>query len=783
MSEAQTPSSTGTPVSTPTSNRNNNRRNKKKKNQHNDQGPKFQGATPDFGAVFVLGDETSEGRPSSFKKAVVAAEVYVAATYPSSAKVLCSLFDDESSLPTLAPPPEPVGEDADNELRRVMYMERYNRHLTKSEQLTNTLHSLFTIIWGQCSPGIQSRIRSSIQYLIKKEEGDCAWLLEEIRKVMFNFTNGRYRLKTLLEGKMEILRFQQGRLPTFEYFEKYLEKVHGYERGGGSFGQEKSILAFVDEYDVAVINAKPGRKPVPPALPPFRSFGDGQESMSRDEVGNLLDPYEKYVDNMRKHLASLKRWEKKERKYLEMRAQVARDIYLGYMIIHNASDHHFGELKYGLHQDFLTGSNNFPDNAEDALRLLSNFTPKKSKNHSHSRRNNNVSVDNEVSTTTTSNVTTEPAVSLYQTDAIVKGKDGKSYSKVECWKCGAFGHYRDQCPTNVQLAQTVVSSASDDGDNGNYELNYYQADDRQLIPSSNVTPAYHRILLDSGSTINTFKDRELVNDLHTVNDGLVVLTNGGTTPYTEKGTFGAMKNVWFHSNGLENIISLALLQEVAKVSYDSSADAAFVATFTSGHVWRFKQTVNGLFIYEHVNKNNTTNENVLDYCLISTVGDNEKQFHRREVEAAQKAGKLYRLLGRPSRRTFQNAISNGLIQNCPVTIEDVHRYFDIYGSDVATLQGKTKNVQVRDQWHHYRAHYHHQSFDIIGISPYVSTSSTSKEYRFSTLYHLSYISALPPNSSIVRSEVYWNSSNKFVEFMKPVVSALTSSEVTVSLSA
>ena len=129
MSEAHAPSSTGTPVSTPTSNRNNNRRNKKKKNQHNDQGPKFQGATPDFGAVFVLGDETSEGRPSCFKKAVVAAEVYTAATYPSSAKVLGSYFDDEPSLPTLAPPPEPVGEDAENELRRVMlrrvmYMER-----------------------------------------------------------------------------------------------------------------------------------------------------------------------------------------------------------------------------------------------------------------------------------------------------------------------------------------------------------------------------------------------------------------------------------------------------------------------------------------------------------------------------------------------------------------------------------------------------------------------------------------------------------------------------------
>ena len=260
MSEAA-PSPTDTPAPASTSKHNNGRRNKKKKNQQNDHVVKFQGATADFGAVFVLGDETTEGRPSSFKKAIVTTEVYVAATYASSAKSLGSLFHDEPSLPTLAPPPEPVGEDADNELRRVMYMEKYKRYLTKSEQLTNTLHSLFTIIWGQCSPGIQSRIRSSFQYLIKKEEGECAWLIEEIRKVMFNFNNGRYCLKTLLEGKLEILRFQQGRLSTFEYFEKYLEKVHGYERGGGSFGQEKGILDFVDEYDVGVINAKPGKKP------------------------------------------------------------------------------------------------------------------------------------------------------------------------------------------------------------------------------------------------------------------------------------------------------------------------------------------------------------------------------------------------------------------------------------------------------------------------------------------------------------------------------------------
>ena len=170
----------------------------------------------------------------------------------------------------------------------------------------------------------------------------------------------------------------------------------------------------------------------------------------------------------------------------------------------------------------------------------------------------------------------------------------------------------------------------------------------------------------------------------------MVLTNGGATKYANRGKFGPLENVWYHEAGLENIVSLALLKQVANVSFDSSRDSAFVATFSNGQVWRFEQTVNGLFIYEHVHTTKVTNENVFDYCLISTVEVNEKQFHRREVEGAVKAGDFYRRIGRPSRRTFENAIKSNLFQNCPITIDDVQRFFEIYGPDVATLQGKTK---------------------------------------------------------------------------------------------
>ena len=102
------------------------------------------------------------------------------------------------------------------------------------------------------------------------------------------------------------------------------------------------------------------------------------------------------------------------------------------------------------------------------------------------------------------------------------------------------------------------------------------------------------------------------------------------------------------------------------------------------------QANNEWSFYLRARKKKITNESVLDYCLISTVGDNEKQFHRREVEAAQKAGKIIPFTWQAVSSNIPEYHFNNLIQNCPVTIEDVNRYFDIYGSDVATLQGKTK---------------------------------------------------------------------------------------------
>ena len=47
-------------------------------------------------------------------------------------------------------------------------------------------------------------------------------------------------------------------------------------------------------------------------------------------------------------------------------------------------------------------------------------------------------------------------------------------------------------------------------------------------------------------------------------------------------------------------------------------------------------------------------------------------FSNRQIQLADLARKLNRMLGGPDNKTFQSILCNNLIINCPVTIDDAH---------------------------------------------------------------------------------------------------------------
>jgi hypothetical protein len=83
-----------------------------------------------------------------------------------------------------------------------------------------------------------------------------------------------------------------------------------------------------------------------------------------------------------------------------------------------------------------------------------------------------------------------------------------------------------------------------------------------------------------------------------------------------------------------------------------------------------------------------------DLCL-STVEERESLYSRKQVRRALEAGEYLRALGYPSLHDAVNLVRDGNVHNVPFGIEDVPRFFDIYGAQIPALRGKTTRRHVK----------------------------------------------------------------------------------------
>ena len=218
-------------------------------------------------------------------------------------------------------------------------------------------------------------------------------------------------------------------------------------------------------------------------------------------------------------------------------------------------------------------------------------------------------------------------------------------------------------------------------------LQFAQANStKNLIPSS-------WILLDSQSTVSVFKNRHLLTNIRPSDRPLRVHTNGGTQMSSDIGTVKNFGDVWFNSESLANILSMAKVRKKCRITMDTSVEASMNVHRRDGTIMKFREYRSGLYYFDagasappaEPNDTSTTS----DYLFLNTVENNKQAHTRREIERADRARALYKMIGRPSEQEFVDILQKNLIRNCPVTVDDAKRALQIYGPDTATLKGKT----------------------------------------------------------------------------------------------
>ena len=123
---------------------------------------------------------------------------------------------------------------------------------------------------------------------------------------------------------------------------------------------------------------------------------------------------------------------------------------------------------------------------------------------------------------------------------------------------------------------------------------------------------------------------------------------------------------------------------------DSGVERSMNVHRLDGSIMKFTEHESGLYVYNP----NVTNPSVIGYSMLSTVAAQKKLFTPRQLQDADAARDLYRMIGRPSAADFQTILRRGFIRNCPVTPADARRADIIYGPDIATIKGKSKRREA-----------------------------------------------------------------------------------------
>jgi hypothetical protein len=250
-------------------------------------------------------------------------------------------------------------------------------------------------------------------------------------------------------------------------------------------------------------------------------------------------------------------------------------------------------------------------------------------------------------------------------------------AKMKCFNCREKGHPTKSCPKNAKKEDEE------------------EEDDEP--PMARMTVAcsatsrnkrlhdYFEVCLDNGSQVSIV-DSRLLNNLRTARRTYRSM-NG--IAHTERiGYLEGFFNCQACASCPTNIISMARVEDIYPLTY-SQGESITIHMDDRDLVFKCRE---GMYVADFSNwiveDEERMKEVHTDLCL-STVEERESLYSCKQLRKALEAGEYLRALGYPSMNDAINIVRDGNVRNIPYGVEDVRRFFDIYGAQIPALRGKT----------------------------------------------------------------------------------------------
>ena len=473
------------------------------------------------------------------------------------------------------------------------------------------MQRVFALILGQCSDTIKNRIRSDQQWVTIDAKCDVIRLLTLIRDSLHQNAANLDKTHAMIEADERLNRFRQGdRMTVYEYREKLKSLIDIYAAMGGEPGTtETRISEFMD----------------------------------------------KLSTNNR-----------------QIAKEVARDHYLGMMLIIKADRKRYGGLIANLKNLHNQNIQGYPTNSQQAYQMLVDYVPMSNttSNDHHGGGMSYMQHDESKSVDTMSRSTTRSG----QGGSRNGGRGGRR-GRGEFRHNGEASHLSEAIPNDSESSEPYFVFAAHDMRNGE---SFISSNGPSSLPDT-------WLLIDSCSTVDIISSSNLLHGIHRVSPPIRIRCNAGITTLNQMGYLGDYPHpVWFNPDGGANIMSMYNITQQYHLSMDSQDANAILMHHNDGNVTEFTPSAHGLYKYALSN-----NESISGFwSCIQTVSDRKEHYTQRELQGADRVRRFQNIIMRPGDRELMD-VSIEHLANCPITHRDIHIARDVYGPNLGSLKGKT----------------------------------------------------------------------------------------------
>jgi hypothetical protein len=165
--------------------------------------------------------------------------------YPQDVASVCKTF--QLTTPTVPANLEKSVYEGDM-AKRMIWETNMKTYMKRADKMEANIRAIYTIVWGQSSPMMQSKLESLDDYSGRSTDYDCVWLLKEIQGITHQFEGTHNVFISLNDAWCNYYCYHQGLQQSLhDYLKEYQSLVHILEYYGATIGADRPYIVVVKE--------------------------------------------------------------------------------------------------------------------------------------------------------------------------------------------------------------------------------------------------------------------------------------------------------------------------------------------------------------------------------------------------------------------------------------------------------------------------------------------------------------------------------------------------------